>query len=1241
MAAQSQRYSVTCYFLLVIFSLFPRYSYAADLPTLPDAANILYWFAADHGTLDFNGNPCVNNMDIFTWQDQSGRGGDIQSAHSGPARSATCISDGINGHPAIDFNNESGNADLLLSNDSYPHEGIAQTLFILFKPENPVVTGDPRQYLLDGWNPSAHESITIGEPHYTVSDAVTGVVSHNTGGEAVATGSGPGHLNGGQAYLLSVVYDSSSQVFKLYMDGIHVGNLNTANITDDTAWSINMLAIGASTTRTAGFEGMISEIIFYETSLNDTDRSAIEDYLMGKYLLPSAGQKFWFSADYGVWADAMGTVPVTDGTDVQLWQDRSGNGYDLIPSHPGPNRAATFSASGISGMPALQFNNEFDSSELAADKMQNTGLNGALTTLFYVFMPDAPIGNSSSSSDRQVLIAGGSEINTWNPYWAVGDAHMSVVSSNGSANRAWGYDPADDRDIPAYPTVLAVNWRAGDGQYDLRINGTPVGNLSTAGDDSNAFDLSGLYIGAHSSGAYGLQGQLAEVIGYDTALTEAEIDAVERYLRGKYNAPSTFHVDPVDGNDTNSGLSSTKAWKTLDRVNNSRLLPGDTVLISRGQEYRDRLRVPTSGAKGLPITFAAYGEGAKPLFHGGTTVSSDSWTGPDALGVYRISYSGSPYFVAEDDNLFPHASSPDCSDGNWHLDTTTSTLCYKPTSGVAADHQVDLILAYTAIDIVGKSYIEISHLATTLVEKGIYLRGGADDPVTHVTVKHCDLTKGGYGIHSVALNGNDHTDLALEDNTFSNMRLSIGLYALGNGPEAHRNSRVTGNILDKAGMTVGSEIWHDLGGGDWEGIGLQNLNDSDISHNVILNGSGLTSAIGVWVHETAVSRNNTFTYNYINNVYGSCLNPHGQRTGNGGSIVAYNIIINCGWGEVPYADGFGGLRLSTAASPPTKIYNNLLIGNDINIYLYAAPDNFDIKNNISINPVGYHVLRRDPGIAANVLDHNLYFPDSSAAFRLTGVDHNFAGWKQATNQENNSLNEDPLFQDAAGGNYRLTASSPAIDGGVSHSFTEDFESNAIDGLPDIGVYEYQDKDNDGVMYADDNCPSVSNASQDDLDNDGTGDACDDDIDGDGWDNSADNCPVVSNFDQADLDNDGQGDVCDTDKDGDGVLLPADCDDTDPSLYPGAPEIRHDSIDQDCNGYDLTIDITYIDYHNSTKLTVWATSSLSSAAALSLDGFGPMEWNPTAQQWEIATGRIEKPASVTVTGVEGSWTEAVQ
>lgn len=134
-----------------------------------------------------------------------------------------------------------------------------------------------------------------------------------------------------------------------------------------------------------------------------------------------------------------------------------------------------------------------------------------------------------------------------------------------------------------------------------------------------------------------------------------------------------------------------------------------------------------------------------------------------------------------------------------------------------------------------------------------------------------------------------------------------------------------------------------------------------------------------------------------------------------------------------------------------------------------------------------------------------------------------------------------------------------------------------------------------VATSGDNCPTVSNSSQSDLNQDGVGDACDSDLDGDGAENTVDcaptdasasvqltcyadpdqdgegsssdaqafcastcpgervpdandNCEAVSNSDQADLDSDGKGDVCDSDADGDTFSADSDCNDLDASLH---------------------------------------------------------------------------------------------
>jgi len=77
-------------------------------------------------------------------------------------------------------------------------------------------------------------------------------------------------------------------------------------------------------------------------------------------------------------------------------------------------------------------------------------------------------------------------------------------------------------------------------------------------------------------------------------------------------------------------------------------------------------------------------------------------------------------------------------------------------------------------------------------------------------------------------------------------------------------------------------------------------------------------------------------------------------------------------------------------------------------------------------------------------------------------------------EQYNNITNAPLFSDRAGGNYRLSSSSPCIDGGVNGyaRSSSDFDGNPrLVNDVDIGAFEYQSE------IADDDLDGLSNAAE--------------------------------------------------------------------------------------------------------------------------------------------------------------------
>jgi len=244
---------------------------------------------------------------------------------------------------------------------------------------------------------------------------------------------------------------------------------------------------------------------------------------------------------------------------------------------------------------------------------------------------------------------------------------------------------------------------------------------------------------------------------------------------------------------------------------------------------------------------------------------------------------------------------------------------------------------------------------------------------------------------------------------------------------------------------------------------------------------------------------------------GALCNPPGES---GDQIVRYNTFKNLGGGAIQFAggddneayynivDGWnlqrmytpnsncgGGIKIVTwdSSAHPTntgnRIYNNVLFGGkeipetekDAAILIGGTTIDTKIRNNIVFGSepnvralyASFHT-----GTTGNSVENNLFnVPEGEAILWWTGVfydaDHvvssagcpNPGYWQcdQASCSAGvvrDNIVADPMFVDAENGNFRLQAGSPAINAGKDVGLSQDLDGRAIDGLPDMGAFEY-------------------------------------------------------------------------------------------------------------------------------------------------------------------------------------------
>jgi parallel beta-helix repeat protein len=519
----------------------------------------------------------------------------------------------------------------------------------------------------------------------------------------------------------------------------------------------------------------------------------------------------------------------------------------------------------------------------------------------------------------------------------------------------------------------------------------------------------------------------------------------------------TYYISSSSGSDSNDGFSAQRPWKSLDKIYlNYTFLPGDQILLNRGDTWDGQIVVNARGTANNPILLGSYGTGANPILYG--DMHAATWTPVSGRpGVYVATagrgsilyraYAGTTALTYKNPGSLNLDSPADLNTylssftaGSWGPDTdygaTDSSVWVKTLDGLPPTNIT--VFRDEEVMVESSSYLTIENLDIRQTGSGIELEGSSyvtvqDNSVQNALIIGINLTPG-------------TVNCLVANNTINNTG-NDGLYAIGNYPVTPTNNTFRSNTVSNVTLVI-------LGintGGDGDGIGLQ------WQTNTLVEKNSFSHIRGSCFDDTAET-NDTMRYNYCYNVGDMAGGTNGT-----GNQFYYNII------DVNNAGAYGFNAVDTGGGTPTLIYNNVIYGvNYRGGYAFGSQGVGIVifRNNIAYNTgSGSPVLYLANTNGNSTSDYNLFYMIGSAPFTYQSTNYtSLASYSAATGQDTHSIFANPQFSSAdpvADVDFHLQPSSPGVGAGENLLGAGiigptqqylDYDSIVIPSRPNVGAY---------------------------------------------------------------------------------------------------------------------------------------------------------------------------------------------
>jgi hypothetical protein len=503
---------------------------------------------------------------------------------------------------------------------------------------------------------------------------------------------------------------------------------------------------------------------------------------------------------------------------------------------------------------------------------------------------------------------------------------------------------------------------------------------------------------------------------------------------------ATYYVSPT-GNDSNNGTTQSTPWKTLAKVNAFALQPDDQVLFQRGGEWRESLQPTHGGTSGHQIVFDAYGTGNRPLLWGSDILISANFSAAGSSN-YNYTTSGLPsgqiyclcnnQFIGTGPAGYSGTTLTISSPTDPRTDGKLYTVCTRDNM-IFNNFNDHIIFRNIVID-------EAAGLMSAGNDQGygIRIQSCTDVQVSDCEAYHCGrhhvgiinatgfvgtrivaayvapAVTGGSTIFVSYADGTapvgSCTSVYIDCKSFGGGASSFTTHGSNQGPVTFRNFQADSAMeFQKEGpapVTVTMIGGLFTGDATLEGLGAPCSYDGlTFKDNAGIDAGSSTNAIQNCVFLT---------------------NPN--------SVYNRTCALNAGGGWI--------IRFNTFATP---VVPGIQIGDPSSMQLYG---NIFSGTGPGFSVSGTNFLR---------CDYNLY--DYGETLLVSGNQRDFTWWK-AQGMDVHGLQANPLFVNAAAGDYSLQIASMAVDGAQISpasilTFTNDIAGNIRPqgSWYDIGAYE--------------------------------------------------------------------------------------------------------------------------------------------------------------------------------------------